>query len=388
MTTAAHTTPRALTTYLRRATWGLPRARRQELWDELEEHVLTRADHLILTGLTPTQATAQAIHELGPPARVTLGMAKVYTMPNLILAAGTLALALSAGLYALAGGHAGAALNIPVFQQPTIGLLCAAEDPNLPQLSLPVASRGAGRICYRLSSNRDLTAKPAMISVESASRVMGLVGGTVTTRPDGRIQLSRPNGTYMRTEFSLSEGSQRYILAGALFEALISTRDRTDVIRVSGFSQPALSINGQQVRLTGTSGDSVGNNVYSGLVGDAVTAVMYRSSDQGFSFTQTQAASSTPLHRIQTGLKAGEVVTVISRAAEHEFTTDFAVVQQDGSVSLHANASQLQFVSRGTDLVSSVGDRIPAILVRLSNVPLSDLKSGVFVPARATSDAR
>ena len=42
---AAHATPTPLAAYLRRATWGLPRARQQELWDELEEHVLTRADH-------------------------------------------------------------------------------------------------------------------------------------------------------------------------------------------------------------------------------------------------------------------------------------------------------------------------------------------------------
>ena len=41
--TAAPTSP-AVHAYLRRATWGLPRERQQELWDELEEHLLTRAE--------------------------------------------------------------------------------------------------------------------------------------------------------------------------------------------------------------------------------------------------------------------------------------------------------------------------------------------------------
>ena len=74
--TARHLSP-AVTAYLRRATWGLPKLRQQEVWDELEEHLLTRAEQLQLGDLTPTQALAQALHELGSPSRVTLGMAKV-----------------------------------------------------------------------------------------------------------------------------------------------------------------------------------------------------------------------------------------------------------------------------------------------------------------------
>lgn len=387
MTTAAHTTTRALNAYLRRATWGLPEARRQELWDELEEHVLTRADHLMLTGLTPTQATAQAIRELGPPARVTLGMAKVYTMPKLILAAATLALGISAGLYALAGGGDGAILNVPVFQQPKIGMLCAANGANLPQLSLPVASRSNGQICYRLTTERDLTGRPAMISVQSATQIMALVGGTVTTRSDGRIQLSRPNGTWTRTEFAFTEGTQRYIFASVVFDALISTRNRSEVIRISGFDQPTMSVNDRRIRLTGSTGNRVGNNIYSSLVGDAVSAVIYGNPDSAFSFKQQQAAATAPTHLIQTRLKADEVVALITRSGQDTYSTDFSVVQADGTVSLHAQATRLRFVSKSADMTGN-SDGTPAILVRLSNVPLDNLPSGIFVPAQATSDAR
>lgn len=151
MTTAAHTTPRALTAYLRRATWGLPEARRQELWDELEEHVLTRADHLMLTGLTPTQATAQAIRELGPPARVTLGMAKVYTMPKLILAAATLALGISAGLYALAGGS-GTDTTLTVVRQAPVKPSCVrGTKPSGDNVT--IVSEKAGITCYTFNDN-------------------------------------------------------------------------------------------------------------------------------------------------------------------------------------------------------------------------------------------
>ena len=388
MTTAAHTTPRALTAYLTRATWGLPEARRQELWDELEEHNLTRADHLILSGLTPTQATAQAIRELGPPTRVTLGMAKVYTMPKLILTAATLALALSASLYALAGGSVGPILNIPVVQQPKIGLLCVTDTPNLPNLNLPIDTRSGGKICYRLTSERDLTSRPALISVQSAAQMLALVGGTVTTHPDGRIEMGRPNGTWTRMQFAFSEGSQRYIFAHSVFDALINLRNHDEDIRISGFDQPALSVNDQQINLTGTAGTHVGNTLYSSLIGNAVAAVVYGNSDSRFNFTQVQAASTVPAHQIRTRLKAGEVIALITQSGQNSYSTDFGRVQSDGSVLLHAQTKRLRFVSRGADLTTRRNEAAPALLIQLSNVPLNDLKSGIFVPAQATSNAR
>ena len=83
---------RALERYLQRATWGLPRARRQELRDELEEHLLTRIHHLMAFGAHPQDALNQALSELGAPERVSAGMTEVYLMPKLLRATALIAL--------------------------------------------------------------------------------------------------------------------------------------------------------------------------------------------------------------------------------------------------------------------------------------------------------
>lgn len=387
MTTSAVTAPRALTTYLRRATWGLPPARQQELWDELEEHALTRTEHLTLTGLSPTQAMTQAIHELGPPARVTLGMAKVYTMPKLLLAAGTLALAVSAGLYALAGGDR-PALAIPVFEQPRVGQLCTADTAQAPALALPVASRSDSKICYRLDESIDLTFKPALISVDSARTVMTALGGSVKVRPDGKVELGRPNGTYSRGEFAFNDGQQDYLFASLLFDTLINTRERGDSVTLTGFTQPTLTINSTRVQLVGGIGGKVGTSIYSSLLGEVVSAVIYRNSDRGFSFQTSAPGSAAPTHTIRTTIQPGEVVALLSQSGKDKFVTDFSPVAADGTIRVKSAAPRLRFVTDSAALTTRMGDRSPALLVRMTNIPLNNLKSGIFVPAQATSDAR
>lgn len=92
--------------YLRRATWGLPRARRKELRNELEEHALERAHRLTLLGLSPPDALKRALRDLGPSERVGAGMSQVYLMPVLIRSAAVLALGLTIGLNVLTSGTA------------------------------------------------------------------------------------------------------------------------------------------------------------------------------------------------------------------------------------------------------------------------------------------
>lgn len=386
MTTLTLSQSAALTSYLQRATWGLPEVRRQELWDELEEHLLTRAEHLQLTGLSSTQALTQAIRELGSPSRVTLGMAKVYTMPKLLLAAATLALSISAGLYALAGGG-GAVFQIPIFEQPRVGQLCVADVPDALVLNLPVLSRRNAKICYQVSNTTNLTSYPSLISVPSARQVMQALGGTVTVRPDGKIELRRPNGTWSRGDFAFDDGTQRYIVASTLFEAVISTRDQGDAITLSGFAQPTLTIGSTVIQLMGKLGDKIGNTIYSSVMGEVIAAVMFNHSDAGFSFQQTSVSPGAPQHQIQTRLPAGEVVALLTQSGKNKFSTDFAPVASDGTVRLRASATRLSFVQNALNLGTVKSGRTPAMLVRMTGVPLNKLKASVFVPTQPLSDA-
>ena len=91
---------------------------------------------------------------------------------------------------------------------------------------------------------------------------------------------------------------------------------------------------------------------------------------------------------VDLAIQRGEVVALITRSGQDTYSTDFGVVQADGTVSLHAQARRLRFVSKSADMTGSGSDGTPAILVQLSGVPLTDLKSGIFVPDQATSDAR
>ena len=71
------------------------------------------------------------------------------------------------------------------------------------------------------------------------------------------------------------------------------------------------------------------------------------------------------------------------------FMVDTGKVDARGQLSVHSENRQLQFVSSLDQLGPYLsGSRRSALLVRITNLPLNNLKSGIFVPAQATSDAR
>lgn len=70
------------------------------------------------------------------------------------------------------------------------------------------------------------------------------------------------------------------------------------------------------------------------------------------------------------------------------YFADVAPVDSAGRATLYTDQPQLRFVSNVTQLSPyPSGGRTPALLVRVTDVPLRNLKSGIFVPARTTSDA-
>ncbi len=387
MTTATHTTPRALTAYLRRATWGLPEARRQELWDELEEHILTRADHLILGGLTPTQATAQAIRELGPPARVTLGMAKVYTMPKLILAAGTLALALSAGLYALAGGSQ--SLTLPVQTERPVKPTCVRGT--VPPGVDIVSARGGVTCFYYSSSSSSREGRGVYLNGQDFVRIVQSQGGQATL--SGRtltVRLPGANTGENRFSARFVQSGQAYFDATLLIQMLSTSRPAL----FSGFDRPTVKIGGLSLQMGAD--QPVGSLWYNPLTALFVSALKEPPSPAAHTSGRYDTSvgyivkdTSTIRHEVSTRLPPGEVVMLVTRRSGGNYTADTAEVQASGRVTLNSGSASVRFVASLSDLSPyDSGGRRNALLVRVTGIPLSDLKSGVFVPAQATSDAR
>lgn len=78
-------------------------------------------------------------------------MAKVYTMPKLILAAGTLALGISAGLYALAGGSTTSTTLTVVRQAPVKPSCVRGTKPSGDNIT--IVSETGGVTCYTFNDN-------------------------------------------------------------------------------------------------------------------------------------------------------------------------------------------------------------------------------------------
>ncbi len=370
MTATTHAPPRALTAYLRRATWGLPEPRRQELWDELEEHVLTRADHLIISGLTPTQATAQAIRELGPPAHVTLGMAKVYSMPKLILAAGTLALALSAGLYALAGGSE-PAVHIPVVKGTLPQPIC--QPGKVPQEKIATIVSQDSTTCYIPTSSTDLL-PGAYVSEATVRSLAESLGLKVTMRPDGWMNVADREGrmSFSSRAVSVQNGMHYFDVTNIPHVLRIASP-----VSFSGFDHPVVRTDRAAYDLSPASGVDVYGS-FSTVFWQMVVRVSNLTVNLDARYT----------HVIRTDQPEGEVVMLTS-ARGQKYAFSFAEVKKGGLITIPSAEQKLRWTSDPgkLEVQGNVG-RPQAVLMRVSNVPLDNLKSGIFMPAQATSDAR
>lgn len=378
---AAPATPAPLAAYLRRATWGLPRARQQELWDELEDHVLTRVDQLCAFGTDPEQALTQALRELGPPARVSAGMTQVYLMPKVILSAAAAALALSAALYAGAGGG-GEVVTLPVLTQRPAKPSCVRGT--VPQ-DVTVVSRQGNVTCY--TSNDSLSYRGAYLGLAAVRDALNTQGAQAKIVDGRSLDLRLPGGGGGRVNALFTANGQGYISA----ETLVAVASSGPMpVTLSGSAAPLMRLGGVQLRFGSGEVQTVGRDFYGGLVITLVGQLLPpHPAKTPPNLSVSYNLTGDPQHRVQTGLPAGEVVLLVTRqSAGNDYETDTAEVQPDGSAGLRSGRGKLRFVS-SVDQLSPYpsGGRIPALLVRVTNVPLNNLKAGIFTPAQPTSDA-
>lgn len=382
---SAQSTPPALAAYLRRATWGLPPQRQQELWDELEDHVLTRADGLCLSGLSPSEALSQALRELGPPTRVSAGMTQVYLMPKLILAASAAALALSAALYALAGGG-GTLLTLPALdRQPAKPSCVRGTVPS--QEHVTIVSQKGGVTCY--TSKNSWVYAGAYIGLDDLQKALEARGLTASFQPSGALDIRFPGGTRHVLFPRFQQTGQGYVDASYLIMKTIG-----EPVRLTGYDNPRLALGDLRLQLGSQAQPVSGVDFYGGLVPPLIGALTSPKLEEGWSAsfaTINRRASSNitlPRHSIQTKLKPGEVVMLLTKQDRQRHFADVAPVNSDGTVALYNDQARLRFVSNVDQLSPDPsGGRIPALLVRVTNVPLNNLKSGIFLPSQPTSDA-
>jgi hypothetical protein len=384
--TAAQSTPRLLAIYLRRATWGLPAARRQELWNELEEHLLTRADHLHAFGTAYDQALAQAIAELGPPAKVSAAMTEVYLMPKILISAGATALALGAVFFALAAS--GAVVSVPGLTLQFDRLLdgtCAAV--NAAGQRMDIGKRAASCALFPAGT---LPANLAYVGLGDLKSVFNENGVAAYFKPSGDLELRYPNGTRRILTQQLVSGEQGYTQAANLIVSTIR-EPITPVLQLSGFDNPILALGKLRLQLGTKTNPVDGALFYQDVVPTLIGVLTSPHPEKGWhiSFSSLSNDAGAVEHKIQTGLKSGEVVALVVRREQGFFEEDVAPVSQDGTATLRSDSAHLRFVTSPAQLTSKESSgRTNALLLRVTNIPLRNLKSGILRPLTPTSDAQ
>jgi len=382
------TTSPAVRAYLRRATWGLPRDRQQEVWDELEEHLLTRAEQFQALGAAPNEALTRALAELGSPARVSAGMTQVYLMPKILIAAGAAALALSAVLYAAAGGGSGP-ISLPALSSRPVTPRCATESkPSKPPI--PLESAATCSLLIRPPPDAG-----AFVSLSDVKNAFATTDVTSVFLSSGDLEVHYANGRNRLLEPEFRHNNQGYI--NATFLIISTVREPvTPKLELAGYNNPILTFGDLRLQL-GTDNQPVKGNTFYRDLAPTLTGILTSPNLQaGWSArvvsigrNQNDPPPILSKHFIQTSLKAGEVVMSLTKQTDDSYFVDVAQINSNGKVIIKSDQPHIRFVSTLDQLRPYTADGIvPALLVRITNVSLRNLKSGIFVPAQIDSDAQ
>ncbi len=374
----------ALEHYLHCATLGLGPEQAQEVRDELEEHALGLVDRYALLGHAPEDALRRALADLGSPWRVSAAMNGVHNMPKLI-AFGTLGLlAVSAGMYALAGGF----LRETVVELPALSE--TPQPPTCTRRAVPasplvtVVSRREGMTCFTFRN------QGAFIGLSDIQRAYAAGGFKTRLNAEGDLRVTFPNGEWRALSPQFRVNGQGYTSANML---IVGTERRalTPELKVWGYDNPLLSFGPLKLRLGTEKQPVAGSNFYLSLLGTLIGVLTTRDLEKGWESSWQgvnhfgPGAAIQPSVTVQTGLKAGEVVMLVTRARHQppngkaSYFADIAPTGTDGTVKLFTEGQPLVFVGDVNRLSASDGQN-RAVLVRVTGVDLRDLKSGIFIP--------
>ncbi|RJF73218.1 hypothetical protein D3875_18335 [Deinococcus cavernae] len=374
-------TPAPLEAYLRRATLGLPPERREEVWNELEEHVLCRAEQLEFEGHSPEQALKLALRELGPPLRLSAAMNGVHNMPKLIAFATLTTLAVSAGLYALAQQPV-PTMQIPV-QTQAPRIQCVKPDDTQPHLPLVVKT---GRVnCYQDNSG---TQEGLYVSFSEVTKALAPTGIKAESSSDGstlhfRTALSQPAGA---TYAVFKRNGESYLDANDLL-GLVMYGNPFPVL-VSGYEQPVFNLKNVSNIVLNGSGEQFNQRVYRNLAQTAARVFFdFSKYSEIWSYQFSEPAAQTTERLISTPFKPGEVIAAYqwkkstpAASADgrkyliQDIVLSLGVTDAQGNVKLKlpqdAKFTTTEPASGGNDV----------LLARLTNTPLSNMNSGLFLP--------
>lgn len=351
--------------YLVQATLGLSKEQKQEVWDELEEHILTRANHLELQGIPPSQTIAHALTEMGSPILVSAGMNKVHNMPKLIALASLTAITISASFYALASS--GNAITLE------------AESLRL--------SECQEKSCIETSDGD--TYNGVYFNLNKMKKVFDELDVTVTDMKDGNWRLSTKEKK-LDVKPVFSKDGEPYVKGDFLLNEHVLDSSST---QLTGFNSPALKVKDLKVELEGN-----GQRIFEKLREPLVQQLYPKDTAPKDLVVVPRVGELT--HNIQTEYDPGEVIMLVERyfqKCEAEVNTctpksaymvSFSEVKQNGMIQFKSEYQTINFKQKREDLSLATNSREGnAMLVKVTNVPLNDLRTGTFVPSKEMSAA-
>jgi hypothetical protein len=392
---------RELETYLRRATRGLWGKKRLEVREELTQHVLEKAHGHRVVGFSQDAAISKVLSELGDPRAVRDGMIGVHTMPNLLKSSFAAALVATIAAISLNGTSAQvtAISRTPVEPCLTTNATTYQSVGDKGQL---MTGGCIGGYWLELTSLRAVL-EPLGVRFEKLS--VNTFETWAVTFPEGGSALFSP--------FSNDYGrmGDEQIRPGYIFATSLVERLRTSGLRVTlaGWDNPAIRV-GKTRFTVGTETKTVfGRDWYPNVLGERVQAFFagvipdVLIGDAAGRLESWSWLQPTPYrqhtHRIQTELKAGSIVFVLSREISTKAVVDgktetfpafarafYAPVRADGSFEYPSAAKTLQFSGDPRSLKSTTPESVGNIVVYRFNNDISyQAKSFDLVPLEKLS---
>lgn len=315
-------------------------------------------------------------------------------MPKMIAMGVAGMLAVSAGLYALAGaGSSPPTATVPAVTVFPVKPFClpSSQDPNQ---NVYVVLRRGGLTCYTTTMPYENPVYwGSYVGLSDIGRAYELAGYKTATLKGGLLRVTFPGNKWRVLSPAFSLAGQGYIETSQLISSTLREKV-TPELSLSGYSNPTLSFGTLRLRLGTDEQPVVGMDFYWRLMPTFVGVLTSPNLGKGwggsinsFNHRNTVAKGQQAI-TLQTGLKPDEVVMLMTSSLHQQpgskvttYFADVARVDRSGRARLLTQGQRLRFVNQVGDLRGAVtAEGRPAVLVRVTGVSLRDLKSGIFLP--------
>jgi hypothetical protein len=385
---AAQQVAPALERYLKRATFGLNAERRQAIWDELEEHILTRQDGYCLLGHDPDMALRLAISELGPALKLSAGMNWVHNMPKMILAFSLTALL--GALTAVALSSAPPLVEV-ISQRPIVPECSRLSQPLKYDPTITIISHHGNLYCY--TYNQPVQYRGTFVNIDNLATTISGQGISVSSQiiKNGKKKWILTSNNRAKTSLIYSDfmrDGKSYIDLYNLVDGLTALGQ----ITVTGYLEPTIQVGDVRFRVPKTPAHAAAAPLWNEEMYDLVVKLFRKSNGRvAGSSRALYRPDGMPVHTIQVGGQPDPIYGLIYYDAQEVLIYDFNAVAENGSVEFFSSRQKIEIVTDPKKVTPYFKNgRAQALLIRLSGRidKATGAEYSIIQPSQLTSDAK